>query len=263
MIEMLSIPFMQRAMLAGLMVGFLGSYFGAFVVQRGLSFLGNGLAHAAFGGVALGILLDWDPLLTAGPFTLAVAAAIVYVQHRGAVSSDTAIGVFFAVSMALGVIFLSQKDSYSIDAFHYLFGSMLAVSWTDVIVTGGVCLMVPATAPLWGRWAFSAFDRELAESDGVSRSRDDYYLSLAIAVTVVVCIKLVGIALVAAFLVVPAAAARMFSRTFAQMTLMSMIIGVSSAAAGLTASYHLNVPPGPAIILIQAAVFLGALARGK
>src|SRR5207244_2798154 len=120
-LNMLALPFMQRALIAGLLVGFLASYFGAFVVQRGMSFLGDGLAHAAFGGVALGLLLGLNPLWVAVPFTLVVAFGITWVQERTRLGSDTAIGIFFAVSIALGVIFLSWRKQYTADAFTYLF----------------------------------------------------------------------------------------------------------------------------------------------
>ncbi len=133
MLEFLSLPFMQRALIAGILVGFLASYYGVFVVQRGLGFLGSGLAHAAFGGVALGILLDQEPLLTAVPFTILVAIGITYVKNKTNLAGDTTIGIFFSISMALGIIFIFMKRQYSSDAFNYLFGSILAVSITDVI----------------------------------------------------------------------------------------------------------------------------------
>src|SRR5262245_21667244 len=110
LVEMLSLPFMQRALLAGALLGALASYLGAFIVQRGLGFLGEGLAHAAFGGVALGLLLRTEPLTVAIPFTVAVAVGINWVKERARLAGDTAIGVFFAVSMALGILFLSFKD---------------------------------------------------------------------------------------------------------------------------------------------------------
>ena len=113
MIELLHTAFVQRALLAGVMVGLLSSYYGAFVVQRRLSFLGDGLAHAAFGGVALGLLLGLEPLWIALPFTVAVAVGIVWVENRTRIAGDTAIGIFFATSMALGVIFLALRRSYS------------------------------------------------------------------------------------------------------------------------------------------------------
>jgi zinc transport system permease protein len=261
MFEVFTLPFMQRALVAGVLVGLLGSYYGVFIVQRGLSFLGDGLAHAAFGGVALGLLLGVDPLWVAAPFTALAAAGIVWVQQRTRLGGDTTIGIFFAVSMALGIIFLSLRKGYTADAFTYLFGSILSVSSGDLAVTLGVGALAAGTWPLWGRWAYATFDRELAAADRLPVQRDDYLLSVSIAVTVVVAVKIVGIVLIAAFLVIPAATARLLARTFFSMTWISALIGVSTAVAGLWLSYFLDLPSGPVIILAQAGLFLGALAR--
>lgn len=256
-------PYMQRALAAGLMVGFLAAYFGVFVVQRGLSFLGHGLAHSAFGGVALGILLNREPLVIAIPFTVVVALGIIWLQQRTRLSADTSIGIFFSVSMALGIIFLSRTRHYTTDAFTYLFGTILAVDMPDLIATAVVVILSLATWPLWSRWAYASFDRELAQSDGVPCLRHDYLLSVCIAVTTVVALKLVGITLVAAFLVIPAAAARLVARTFAGMTMISVGIGMGSVAAGMVLSIAWDLPTGPAIILAQVAFFLLAMAAAS
>jgi len=253
--EALALPFFRRALLAGVIVGALGSYYGVFVVQRRLSFLGVGLSHAAFGGVALGLLLQVNPLWTALPCTVAVALAITGVTHRSAVSSDTAIGVFFAAAIAGGVVLLTFKESYTTDAFAYLFGSILAVRPADLWVLGGIGVLAAATLPLWGRWAYATFDRDLARADGVPVDRDDYVLAALLAVTVVAAVKVVGIVLAAAFFVIPAAAARLLTRTFTQMTLLAVALGSATAAAGLLGSYAFNLPSGAAIILGQTAVF--------
>lgn len=255
MIELLHMPFMQRALVAGCLVGFLASYFGAFVVQRRLSFLGAGLAHAAFGGVALGLLLQTEPLWIAVPFTVIVALGIDVIRMRTDLAGDTAIGIVFAVAVALGIVFLSLRDEYSADAFAYLFGSILAVTEADLWVTAAVALVVIALFPLWSRWAYATFDPELSKADGIHVPRDDVILSVLLAVTVVVAVKVVGILLVAAFLVIPAAAARLMSTTFIRMTIVAVITGVVSAVAGLMCSYWLDIPSGATIILVQAAIF--------
>lgn len=255
MLEIFQFPFMQKAMLAGLLVGGLASYFGVFVVQRGLSFLGNGLAHAAFGGVALGLLLDTEPLWVAIPFTVFVAIGINWVRDRTDLAGDTSIGIFFSVSMALGIIFLALKEDYAADAFSYLFGSILSVASSDLVVIGILAFLLLLTLPLWNRWAYATYDRELAMADRIGVRWQDYLLSILIALTIVVSIKMVGIVLIAAFLVIPAAAARLVSVTFAGMTLLSVAIGISSTFAGLLASFYMDLPSGPVIILTQAALF--------
>lgn len=259
LLEILSLPFMQRALIAGLLVGFLASYYGVFVIQRGLSFLGSGLAHAAFGGIALGLLLDAEPLWIALPFTLAVAIGITWVRNFSKLGSDTAIGIFFAVSMALGIIFLFFRREYTGDAFTYLFGSILAVSKTDIYLTGFMVLVTLAIWPFWRRWAYASFDRELAQCDRLPVVFDDYLLSILIALSVVVSIKVVGIVLIAAFLVIPAATARQITHTFYMMTVFSAGMGIASVAIGLVCSYHLDVPSGATIILFQAAFFFASM----
>jgi zinc transport system permease protein len=259
MLEAFALPFMQRALAAGIMVAFLSSYYGVFVVQRGLSFLGNGLAHAAFGGVALGILLQKEPLWLALPFTLFVSLAITWVRHHTRLASDTIIGVFFAVSMAAGIIFLSLSREYTTDAFTYLFGSILAVTANDLWVTGILVLLALLALPLWKRWSYATFDRDLARADRVPVIFDDYLLAALLAVTVVAAVKTVGIVLVSAFLVIPAAAARMAVNRFAAMTWLSILFGVISVVAGLWSSYWLDIPSGAAIVLLQAAIFMACV----
>lgn len=261
--EVLQLPFMQRALGAGVLVGLLASYYGVFVVQRQLSFLGVGLSHAAFGGVALGLLIGVNPLWTALPFTIVVALCITWVTQQATISGDTAIGVFFALSLALGIVLLSFKQSYTADAFTYLFGSILAVRPTDLWIMAGIALLTLLTLPLWGRWAYATFDRDLARADGVPVRQDDYVLAALLAVTIVAAVKLVGIVLAAAFLVIPAAAARRFTKTFSFMTVLSMAVGGVTAVAGLAVSYLLDVPSGATIILVQAVVFFVAFLGGQ
>lgn len=256
MLTLLMQPFIFRALLAGVLTGFLGSYYGVFIVQRKMSFLGDGLAHAAFGGVALGLFLNIEPLWIAVPFTVLVSLCITWLKLKTNLENDTSIGILFAVSVALGIIFISLKEDYAVDAFSYLFGSILSVAYSDLIVTGIVALMSALTMwKLWGRWAYSTFDIELAESDGINVKRDNYILSVLIAVSIVVSIKLVGIVLIAAFLVIPPASARMLSNTFGKMTFWAVMFGLLSSIAGMLLSLILDLPSGAVIILVQALIF--------
>ncbi|HJP35866.1 MAG TPA: metal ABC transporter permease [Gammaproteobacteria bacterium] len=256
MLEPLVYPFMQRALIGGVLVGILASYFGPFIVQRRIAFLGSGLAHASFGGVALGIMLGAQPLWVAAPFTVVVAAAIVWVQKSAGLAADTAIGIFFAVSMALGIVFVYRTDGFHASVETYLFASILGINRADLWTIVGVTAIVAATGPLWWRrWAYATFDESLAKADRLPVERDDYLLAVTLAVAVVVSIKVVGIILMAAFLVIPAATARLTASTFTAMTGFSMAFGVTSVIGGLYISYYADVPTGPAIILLQAALF--------
>jgi len=251
---------MQNALIGGMLVGFVASYYGVFIVQRRMAFLGNGLSHAAFGGVALGILIGYEPVYVAVPFTLAMAIAIVWIRENSAIAEDTAIGVLFAVSMALGGIFYFAKEGYGGDLFSYLFGSILMITVKDVWLATAMAAATAATIPLWGAWAYATFDRDLARTDRLRVVWHDYTLACAIAVAVVVSIKIVGMLLVAAFLVLPAATARIVSQSLRQMTVLSVAIGTVTPAIGLYISYLANLPPGATIILVQAALFALALA---
>ncbi|MGA2297738.1 MAG: metal ABC transporter permease [FCB group bacterium] len=260
MSEILSLPFIQKAIIAGILVGFLGSYYGVFIVQRKMSFMGDGLAHAAFGGVALGIMLQTEPLWIAVPFTILVAILITWLKDRTKLGIDTSIGILFAVSVALGIIFLTLKRNYTADAFSYLFGSILAVKTTDLWFTVIMTIITIFTFyKFWSRWAYATFDAELARTDRLPVLRDDYILSILIAVTVVISVKLVGIILIAAFLVIPAATARLVATTFLRMTVISIILGILSSLIGLWASFAFDLPSGATIIIIQTIIFLAGV----
>lgn len=273
---MLDYAFLRRAFLGGAAIATMTGLLGVFVVQRGLAFLGDGLAHASFGGIALGALVAYgaagsgvlaQPLWVALPFTLAAALAIAWVRDRTELSSDTAIGVFFAVSVALGVLFLSRipPDRNVVDVWHLLFGSILAVGPHDLrIILVTAAMVILALLLAWGRLAYATFDAELAAADGVPVRALDYGLFAVAAVAVVVSAQVVGIVLMAAYLVIPAAAARLRARSLVGMTVGAVTVGLATTVAGLAASYLIDVPSGSAIILLQAAVFaLAAVARRR
>lgn len=261
--------FMQRAVLAGVLVALLTSYLGTFIVQRGMSFLGSGLAHAAFGGVALALLIEnrFQEVIPAGfsvywitiPFTLAIAIAITWVQQRTSLGADTAIGIFFSVAFALGVVFMTAVEGFAANPMSYLFGSILLVTPADLWAAGIMLAICALLAPLWSRWTYATFDRELAQADRIPVEWDDYILVGLVAVSIVVSIKLVGIVMISAFLVIPPASARLVAATFPSMTAIAAIISVASAIGGIRASHAYSVPPGASMILVAAIGFVACL----
>ena len=256
MLDILLMPFMLRAMIAGLLVAFMGSALGVFVVQRKMSFLGDGLAHAAFGGVALGLLLAVEPLAVAVPFTLLVSLAITWVKEKTRLEQDTSIGIFFAVSVALGVVFFALKENFAADAYSYLFGSILAVGTNDLVASAVMAAVTLfSLVRYWKRWAYSTFDAELAAADRVKTKRDEYLLNALVSMVIVLSIKLVGIVLIASFLVIPAATAKLVARTFADMTKLSVIFGLFGALFGIVFSVILDLPSGKVIILVLELIF--------
>jgi zinc transport system permease protein len=269
----LAYGFMQRALAAGLLVALMAGLLGTFVVQRRLSFLGDGLAHAAFGGMGLGAfvvvsagLLEAgflrDPLWVAIPFSVVAALGIAFVRDRTQLSSDTAIGVFFAVSVALGVLFFSRippDADLGVDVLDLLFGSILAVRQSELIAIAVTAVLVLATLGAnWGRLAYATFDDELARTDGVRTRALEYLLFAVAALVVSVSAVVVGIVLMAAYLVIPAATARLWSRTLAGTSARAMTIGALTTVTGVMASFLVDVPTGSAIILTQATVFVVA-----
>lgn len=258
MVEFFSLPLMQRALMGGILIAIMASFYGPFIVQRRLAFLGSGLAHGAFGGVALGMLLGQEPLLVAVPFTASVAVAIVWVRAHTNLAADTAIGVFISLSMALGIIFLYLRESNASDATTYLFGSILALNKSDLYLSGFAFVGCLLSLPLWGRWAYATFDETLAQVDRHPVVRDEYLLLVSVSILVVISVKIVGILLVSAFLVIPAACARLLSRRFIHMMWWTLLVNIGGVILGLAGSYQVDIPSGPAIILVQSAAFMAA-----
>jgi ABC-type Mn2+/Zn2+ transport system permease subunit len=257
--ELLGFAFMQRALLAGALIGTVCAIIGVYVVLKGLSFIGAGIAHASFGGVALGFLLGINPLLTAIGFCLATAWGIGLVARKSQVKEDTAIGIFFASTMALGILFIGLMQGYNVDLFGYLFGSILAVGAEDVWITLGLGVVVLVIVGLFFKeLMFVTFDAEMAEVTGVPAGKVYFVLITLIALTVVLSIKVVGIVLVSALIVTPAAAAYQLTEDFRKMMALAVVIGVGGAVGGLLLSYPLNTASGATIVLLVTLIFFGA-----
>ena len=241
MSDVLSYPFMQRALVAAVLVGVVCSVIGTYVVLRKMAFIGAGISHSAFGGVALGYLLGLDPIGIAIPFCFATAMAIGWVSRKGRVSEDTAIGIAFASTMALGALFISLKKGYNLDLFGYLFGSILAVSKSDLWLILGLGLgVIVIVALLFKELLFVSFDEEMAAVSGLPVQTLYFLLLGLMALTVVISIKIVGIILVEALLVIPAAAA--FQHHAATGGSHEAGSGTRGAQQGETASGHPGLP---------------------
>jgi len=256
MVDFWHYAFMQRALLGGMMVGLLTAIMGVYVVLKGMSFMGAGVAHASFGGVALGFLLGMDPLWTAVGFCLLVAWGIGMVTRRGGIKEDTAVGIFFASTMAFGVLLIGLMHGYNVDLFSYLFGSILAITAADVKMVLGVGLAVLLTvALLYKEFLYITFDPETARVNGLPEPTLYYLLLALIALTIVISIKVVGIVLVSALLVTPAASAYQLTRTFGRMMALSAFFGLVSVTVGLVLSYYLNTASGATVVLTATAIF--------
>jgi ABC-type Mn2+/Zn2+ transport system permease subunit len=254
-----SLAFMQRALVASLIVGVLCAVVGCYVVLRSMAFLGDALAHAILPGVAIAFLVGGNLLLGALVAAVVVAVGISYVSRTGAVREDTAIGIFFAAALALGVVLISTADGYAVDLTHVLFGNVLGVTTTDLWVSGALAiLVVAAIVLLYRRLLVVSFDPILGQTLGLRTGLLRTGLYLMLALTIVVSLRTVGVALVAAMLVTPPATAYLLTRRLPAMMMVSAVIGVVSAVGGLYASYYLDVAPSGAMVLVATVVFLAA-----
>jgi ABC-type Mn2+/Zn2+ transport system permease subunit len=262
--EILGYTFMQRAIVASVLIGLVCSTMGVYVVLRGLAFIGAGIAHASFGGVALGVVLGVNPLYTAIAFCLGTAWGIGVVSRTGRVKEDTAIGIFFASTMALGILLIGLLKEYNTDLFGYLFGSVLAISDSDLWLTVGLSIgVLTVVALLYKEFLFITFDPEAAEASGLPARRLHFLLLGLLAVTIVVSLKVIGIILVSALLVTPAAAAHQLTTDFRKMMVLSAVFGVCSALLGLMLSYLLDTASGATIVLTATVIFFMAAAISR
>jgi len=256
MFDLFHYTFMQRAFVSGIIISIVCGVIGVYIVLKGLSFIGAGIAHASFGGVALGYLFNINPIITAIIFCLFTGWGIGFLSHKNKIKEDTAIGIFFASTMALGILFIGLMKGYNVDLFGYLFGSILAVTRTDliiIIILGFFILCVVGV--LFKELLFVTFDREMAEVLGIPTTRLYFLLISLIALTVVISIKVVGIILVSALLVTPAATAYQLTENFKKMMALSIVVSVCSSILGLFFSYWLNTASGATIVVIVTLIF--------
>lgn len=265
--EPLGYPFMVRALLAAIMVGVLCPVVGAYMVLKGLSFFGDALAHAILPGVVLTFLLGWPMAIGALASALIAAFLIGLISQRSTLQEDTAIGIVFAGAFALGVAMLSTVNNYAVDLTHILFGDVLGVSQNDlwVILALGT-VVLGAILILYKEFLVLTFDPVLALVLRLPASALRYLMLGLIALTVVTSLQTVGIALVLAMLVTPAATARILTRRLPAMMAVAAAFGVISNVSGLYISYYLNIASGPTMVLVATLffglVFLFAPGRG-
>ena len=265
MIEFLVAPFefafMQRALLGGVLVGVICALVGTYVVLRGLAFVGDALAHAAFPGVVIAYLLKGNIYLGAAIFALATALGIGLVSRRARISYDTTIGILFAGAFALGVLLMSTIRGYTVDLFSFLFGNILGISGRDLLFVGLLGAVVVLTVALFYKeLLLLSFDPIVAEAMGYPVQALNYLLLALIALTIVISIQAVGIILVVALLVTPSATAYLLTERLFRMMLLGILLAILAAVSGLYISYYLNVASGAAIVLVSTCLFFVVLA---
>ena len=256
-IEALQFGFMRNALMAGVLVSIACGIIGTFVVVKRIVFISGGIAHAAYGGIGLGYFLKFNPILGAIVFSVAAALGMGAVQRRTRQRADTVIGVIWAIGMALGVILVDLTEGYKADLMSYLFGSILAVPSSDLLIILVLDLVIIALVVSFYKELLAiSFDETFATVENVPVDAIYMILVCMIALTVVMMMRVVGLIMVIALLTMPAAISGQFVKNMKTMMVLASILGVIFTTTGLWLSYFLNLTSGATIILVSGAVYL-------
>lgn len=256
----LEYEFLQRALLAALAVAALCAALGVYVVLRGLSMLGDGLAHISFAGVALGLVLGIYPLAMALIAAILGALAIHALRAREVVRGDTAIGILFTAGLAIGILLVSRSRGLGVDLSSYLFGNLLSVTSQDVVAVGAIAaLLLAALVVLHKELLYATFNEEAAKLSGLPVGMLNVIFTAATAASIVIAARIVGVLLVSALLIVPAATALQFERSFRATLFLSVAAGIASVLIGVWAAAEYGLATGATVALASTALFTAAL----
>lgn len=256
LLDPLAYAYFDRALVASAIVGLVCATVGSYMVLRGLAFMGDALSHSAFPGVVVAYMLKGPFYLGASIAAVGTALAIGWVTRQGKVRGDTAIGVLFAGMFALGVFLFSLIPNYVGDLLGFLFGEILGIGVSDLISLAVLAAIVLGTvALLWKELLYATFDPLGAQASGMPVGRLDYLLLALIALTIVISLQAVGIILVVAMLVTPAATAQLVSRSFGRLVVIAAAIGIVCPIIGLYASFWLNSASGATVVLVETGAF--------
>ena len=257
MFDAFQFEFMRNAMLAGLLASVACGIVGVYVVVKKIVSMSGSIAHASFGGIGLGYLLKFNPVLGAMLFALLSALTMGMVARKTKLPEDTAIGILWALGMALGVIFIGLSAGYAPDLMSYLFGNILTVPFSDILLMAGLDVIIVALAfAFYKEFLLLSFDEEFGAVVGMPVTALYLLLLCMVALTVVVLIRVVGMILVIAMLTFPAALARQFTHDIKKMMLLAVVFGMLFTFGGLWISYILNLASGATIILLSGLVLL-------
>lgn len=262
MIQALSeYQFLQNALLSGIFASIVCGIIGVIIVEKRLVMMSGGIAHTAYGGVGLGYLLGFEPILGAFLFSICAALGIGYIRRKGSTNSDVIIGLFWSLGMALGILFIALMPGYPPDMSSYLFGNILSVTKANlylIIVLTVIVVLVIVT--LYNDWKAYLFDEEFASILGIKTALLNYLLLILVAMTVVVLIRVVGIILVLALLTAPAATAGLLTADLKKRMLYAVLLGNVFCISGLWISYQMNIASGASIVILSAAFYFALYA---
>jgi manganese/iron transport system permease protein/iron/zinc/copper transport system permease protein len=259
--EPFAFDFFRQGVLASLLVGALCGMLGVYVVLRRMSYIGHGLSHSVFGGAVIGYVASLNFYAAAGLWGFFSALLINATSRRRKIGADAAIGIVTTASFAIGVALISRTRSFTRNFEAALFGNILGVTTTDLLVVAGVTAAVAAFIVLYyKRLLFMTFDPEVAPIYGINVGIVDSLFALAMAATIVASINVVGVTLIAATLVIPSTTARLLTDSFGRMIVLSTAVGALAGLVGMYVSYWLDISSGATIVLLEAAVFVAVLA---
>jgi zinc transport system permease protein len=255
--DFLGYGFVQRALIAGSLIAILCSTLGVFLVLRRLSLIGDGLAHATFGSVALALLLKTSPLYISLPLVMACSIGILRLTEKAGLYGDAAIGIVSSLGIAGGILLSSIAGGFNVDLFSYLFGSILSISETEVIISTGLSILVILVIILFYNELLSiTFDEDSAKASGINTRFINTLFVLLSAVTVVLSMKVVGIMLISALMIFPAVTALQIARSFKAVMVIASLSAIVSVVSGIILSFFLDLPTGATIVMINFMLFI-------
>ena len=256
MLDLFTLEFVRYALIMSILLAVLFGLLSFFAIMRKMAFLGAGIAHTAFGGVALGVFFGIDPFYSSLVFCILSALLIGKMVRYGNISYDTLIGIFFAFSMALGALLIAMRRAYTFDLAGYLFGNILGVTLFDLISALIVLILfVPFLLLFLQKILFMTFDEKVASVSGIHVQTLDTFLLVFFATIIVVSIKIVGIVLVSALVVLPASFGLIFSKNFRRVITISILYTLIIMIGGLYVSYQCNTPAGATIVVLGTLIY--------
>ena len=259
-IDILRYDYLANAFLAAILAGITCGIVGTYIVSRRMVFLCGGITHASFGGLGIAFYLGLNPILGASIFAILSALGIEWASDRGRIREDSAIGIIWSIGMAIGALFMSITPGYtSGDLASYMFGSIITVTQQDITLLAIITTLCVMGAIFFSRpIMYIAFDRSFSTSQGIATRLISYAMSMVVAITIVLAIRIMGIVLLLSLFTIPVVVANSFTKSYTAITFWASIIGVLGAVVGLVVSYNWEVPPGVSIIFSLTIALFGA-----
>jgi zinc transport system permease protein len=259
-LDIFTYGFMQRALITGIAIAVICSLVGLFLVLRRYSLFGDALAHMAFGGIAIGLFLNVYPLWSAFVVSILSALGITKLRKTTKISGDAAVAVLLSSGLAVGVLLVSASKGFTVDLFSFLFGSILLTSMEDTLLITGISASIVATViMLRKQLLYITFDEEQAKVSGLPIDKLNYVFMILASVTVITSMRLVGILLISALIVLPNVTSMMIGKGFKKTVIISISLSVAAVVSGIIISYYLNLAPSGTIVMVSVSMFLGTL----